>query len=590
MNTKENQFVLNRPVLTNDCLSFFKNRSFWLVSLAAVLLALCAPAGIAKAAGKEQAELDLLLAKVDKQLLADCQNDFRSWLDAGLTNRTGPFVPLRVGPNEWGYLKRTNDGRFDVNLQWSMAAGAAFPYFDGTLVFGDTKYRKAALEMADFFLTIQEKEGFWGCKYLVAPVRGSGGERWEIINQRNYQEKDTGEMCRFQDYFQTGPFYLMLTAYKQTSDEKYRAAAIRAADYLLLIQNDNGTWPDYWTQGYKRTGKTVTSTSGTLEGYSYNDGSTSASMRILLCAYRLSKDQKYLAKFPQLGQWLFDSQWGKGKVRGWCQQYGVDGKPTTARNFEMPLIEGRVFNRFISQMAGWFYMATGEERYIRLIKETHDWMKSVEKPGPDGGWGYQYTPDGDSVFSVGYQTYRHDQPKTWPKDFGRHKGVELFSRVKSHLGYSEELLAPWESGGLEKTRAAFRATKQSPTEVKLAAARRLVDEKNLTVVRQRFLKQYMAGAGGKEFFVSLEGMAQLDYLLSYGIATGKIQPEQLAPRNEPMWASSHGYGDVRGTPLTGDDWVPVTPINQESPFEIGWFTRAFGEDLWSGIALTPAGK
>jgi hypothetical protein len=53
-----------------------------------------------------------------------------------------------------------------------------------------------------------------------------------------------------------------------------------------------------------------------------------------------------------------------------------------------------------------------------------------------------------------------------------------------------------------------------------------------------------------------------------------------------MWASSHGYGDVRGTPLTADDWVPVTPINQESSFEIGWFTRAFGEDLWSGIALT----
>ena len=156
MNTKENQFVLNRPVLTNDYFAFFKNRFCWLVSLAALLLALCAPAGTAKAAGKEQAELDSLLAKVDKQLLADCQNDFRSWLDAGLTNRTGPFVPLRVGPNEWGYLKRTIDGRFDVNLQWSMAAGAAFPYFDGTLVFGDSKYRKAALEIADFFLTIQE--------------------------------------------------------------------------------------------------------------------------------------------------------------------------------------------------------------------------------------------------------------------------------------------------------------------------------------------------------------------------------------------------------------------------------------------------
>ena len=68
MNTKENQIVPNRPVITNDCLPFFKNRSFWLVSLASVLLALCAPAGTAPAAGQEQAELDSLLAKVDKQL------------------------------------------------------------------------------------------------------------------------------------------------------------------------------------------------------------------------------------------------------------------------------------------------------------------------------------------------------------------------------------------------------------------------------------------------------------------------------------------------------------------------------------------
>jgi len=541
------------------------------------------------AAEQGQAELDSLLAKVDKQLLADCEKDFRMWLDAGLANRTGPFVPVRLAriENYGDHLRRSADGSFKLNLQWSMAAGTAFPYFDGTLVLGDPKYRQAALEIADAFLGMQQPEGFWRCNYQTTRDRAIAG-KWSESVGKNYHDSTEGEECRIQDYFQSGSFFLMLAAHKQTGDRKYLASALQLADYLLSIQNDNGSWPDYWIAGHKRTGKTMTSISGVLEGGSYNDGATSASMRILLCAYRLTNDQKYLAKFPMLGQWFFDTQMGHGTVRGWCQQYGVDNKPTTARNFEMPLIEGRVFNRFISQMAGWFYITTGDERYIRLIKETHDWMKSVERPGPEGGWAYEYTPDGDSVFSLGYKTYRHDQPQTWPKDFGRQKGVELFSRVKSHPGYSEELLALWESGGLEKTRAAFRPIKRSSLEVRLAAARWLVDEKNLAVVRQRLLKKLLAGEESDNKLlrgVNFGGMAQLDYLLNYGVAMGKIQPDMVAPRNEPMGASSHGYGDMRGAPLKPGDWVPVTPINQESPFEIGWFTRAFGADLWSGIGL-----
>jgi hypothetical protein len=139
------------------------NRYHCVLSVATILLALCATVETATAAEQGQAELDSLLAKVDKQLLADCEKDFRTWLDAGLTNRTGPFVSVRAGPvQKYGnHLSRSNDGSFKVNLQWSMAAGAAFPYFDGALVLGDAKYRQAALETADAFLRLQEPEGFW---------------------------------------------------------------------------------------------------------------------------------------------------------------------------------------------------------------------------------------------------------------------------------------------------------------------------------------------------------------------------------------------------------------------------------------------
>ena len=69
-----------------------------------------------------------------------------------------------------------------------------------------------------------------------------------------------------------------------------------------------------------------------------------------------------------------------------------------------------------------------------------------------------------------------------------------------------------------------------------------------------------------------------------------LVPWVAAQQVRRLWASSRGYGDMRGTPLKSSDWFPVTPLNQESPFEIGWFSRAFGADLWSGIVLTAGGK
>ena len=49
----------------------------------------------------------------------------------------------------------------------------------------------------------------------------------------------------------------------------------------------------------------------------------------LALAYRATGDKKYLKRTAKIGQWIFDTQLGKGDVRGWCQQYKADNTPAS---------------------------------------------------------------------------------------------------------------------------------------------------------------------------------------------------------------------------------------------------------------------
>ena len=154
----------------------------------------------------------------------------------------------------------------------------------------------------------------------------------------------------------------------------------------------------------------------------------------------------------------FDTQLGKGDVRGWCQQYKADNTPARARHFEGAVIEPRCFNRFMSPMLSWFYGMTGKERYCRLLEESYCWLKAQEHPDDNplgGGWAYQYLPDGTEVSSHEYKVYHYDKPESWPE------GVKAFyDRFKVQLTDTELVLAQLKSGGLEALRQWYRGPKK----------------------------------------------------------------------------------------------------------------------------------
>jgi len=496
-----------------------------LAVLAAVAAGGCGPAD-------KQAELDGLLKRIDQRLVAQTEQDMRAYLDARMKLRIGPVLP-----GEDRFVVR-HENSVGYNDYWGRATWQGYAYFDAYDILGDEKYLQVALDMADFVVKTQQPKGYWLTLYTVGP----SGEVSPAADTR---------VCRLQDTYQYGRFCYMLYAYNVTGDKKYLDAAIRNADYLLSIQNDNGSWPDYWIDGTIRGESTgVSGNGGVGIGGSYNDGATTLPMMTMIAAYHLTKDRKYLARVGKIGQWIFDTQMGEGKVRGWCQQYDLDNKAIKARNFEMPVIELRTFNRFVVPICTWMYAMTGQERYMTLLAETVEWMESVRQPK---GWAYQYLPDGTPVFSMLFKTFRYDSPQTWPKPANEWQARHLnasskFGSSKSGTSGAKSVLKLWREGGRDAVAKSLTGpvelSPEAYLDARIAAARRALDEANLKVVRQRPIAsadpKWALGRGENQ---RGNAAVQWKFLTDVRIAAGRFTPRQLAGGAPPHCGGrgTHAY-------------------------------------------------
>ncbi len=192
---------------------------------------------------------------------------------------------------------------------------------------------------------------------------------------------------------------------------------------------------------------------------------------MMMTMYLLTGDGKYL-RGPEgsdgivgIGRWMFDTQMGEGEVRGWCQQYDQDNQPVWSRAFEAPVISPRVVSRFIHPQTVMLFLMTGNERHMRLLQETYDWYRSIEVPGDDGGWYYQYLPDGTPVYSDNFETIRID-----PDD----PNAPRPSREKLQLTAIQRDLEAYQQLGPEGFRESFRGSVEFTDEDYLAARRAAV--------------------------------------------------------------------------------------------------------------------
>ena len=112
---------------------------------------------------------------------------------------------------------------------------------------------------------------------------------------------------RIQDGTTTRPFWIMLYAYRLSGDRKYLESAVRCADVLLSIKRPGGGWGDPWAFGGGRSGN-----SGVYHGTSFNDGATNDPFQIMVMAYHLTGDKKYIDSLHEVGKFIAKARMGEG--------------------------------------------------------------------------------------------------------------------------------------------------------------------------------------------------------------------------------------------------------------------------------------
>lgn len=275
-----------------------------------------------------QAELKDLLGRIDGIVAAKAEWAVHAWL-----REQADKIPAAYEGRDT-YLIRTG----------------AVVYFRAYEIFKNPAYLKAGLKRAELIRQKQWPKGHW-------PWPGK-----------------SEDFVRIQDGYNDWPFWVMLYASKVSGKEEYLESAKRCADLLLTLQRPGGGWGDQWSFSGAGSGHT-----GVRNGITFNDNGTNSTFAMMVMMCHITKDPKYIANLGKLAEFIRKANLGEGKVVGWAEQYHDNAKPVRARGYEIELPYPRALTRAIGPLLIWFYLSTGEEEHMDLLRKAYAWHEHVRQ-------------------------------------------------------------------------------------------------------------------------------------------------------------------------------------------------------------------
>ncbi|MGD9494844.1 MAG: pectate lyase [Armatimonadota bacterium] len=329
----------------------------------------------------------------DDPELAHCEEVAREFLEVLVqTQRHGGWGLSIKWPSllQWSAVFRMPEPR---NMVWlskdnHTAFGAAQLLFAYEAL-GDERYLQAARNTGEMYWATQDPE-------LGAWVHGYYYENGGYVPDSSYP--------LIQDHVQTGPMMLLCYLHRVTGDERYLDAAKRNAEFLIRVQNPNGSWPHHWDP---ERGAGVTANGGEGGG-EVNDYGTSGPITALLSMYRYTGDERYREAALRGADWLVAAFIDNGKVAGWAGQYDAQNRPVVARHFEPPAVT-QYGARWAADGLFAAYAATRDERYLAPVRRAVEWFEA-NKVGDDGWWWDYDIETGRPISMYANEIYFLDDP------------------------------------------------------------------------------------------------------------------------------------------------------------------------------------
>lgn len=327
----------------------------------------------------------------------------------------------------WWYSEdlkqREGEGKATETQIWIQPPGTpsvGFAYLRAYEATGDDLYLEAARAAADALVWGQLESGGWDYKVDFDP---KGSQRWYYRHDKG--KVDPGRRrntSTLDDNNSQSALRFIMAVHKATQEEKYLSAVNYGLDFMLKSQFENGAWPQRYPL----------SSSGYSRWYTFNDNTINDCISVMLDAYHIYGDEKYMESVERCGDFFIASQLAEPQA-GWAQQYDHELKPASARWFEPAGVNGAATPRNIRTLIN-LYLEIGDEKYLKPIPAAIDWLERSKME--DGGWARFYELGTNKPLYVNldkevvYEFVNIRPGYSWKANYAS-SAIRLYEKVKS---------------------------------------------------------------------------------------------------------------------------------------------------------------
>lgn len=303
-------------------------------------------------------------------------------VEGGYVFRYSPDLALREGE------EKTGPKQVWIEPPATPAVGMA--YLEAYRASGEKLLLQAAQETAGCLIRGQLHSGGWSVDIHFDPegrqahaYRIDGPAKPKARNISTLDDNKTQACVRF---------LANLDRELEFKDAKLHEATLYALDALMKFQYPNGAWPQRFSApidpkdypiipaAYPKTWSREFPKQDYTGYYTLNDNTHVDTLRLMLTAYEIYRDEGYLKSAMKGGDFLLLAQMPEPQP-AWAQQYNLRMEPDWARKFEPPAVTGGESQKVVETLI-YLYQETGESRFLDAAKKAYAWLaKSVLPAG-----------------------------------------------------------------------------------------------------------------------------------------------------------------------------------------------------------------
>ncbi len=334
-------------------------------------------------------------------------------VEGGYVFRYSPDLKLREGEEKTGPMQ--------VWIEPPSTPAVGMAYLEAYRASGEKLLLQAAQETASCLIRGQLHSGGWSNDIQFDPeqrklnaYRVDGPAKPKARNITTLDDNKSQACVRF---------LAELDRELEFGDRRVHEATLYALDALMKFQYPNGAWPQRFSTeidpkdfpvvpaAYPKTWSREFPKEDYTGYYTLNDNTHVDTLRLMLTAHEVYRDERYLKSAIKGGEFLLLAQMPDPQP-AWAQQYNSRMEPSWARKFEPPAISGGESQKVIETLI-YLYQETGDQRFYDSAKKAYDWLTTVVLPAGGLARFYELGTNRPLYFTTDYVlTYKDDDLPT----------------------------------------------------------------------------------------------------------------------------------------------------------------------------------